>query len=209
MMHTGTICFFLAATSLTSSSDAKAYIFAHVNKKRYQGRLSRRSTATIKLYSGYCVGCLAWNDSFPPESLGCNQDENRSSVADDTPLRPQRHLSASLDVHRKSSSLLLDDSTSHDNQLFLQQLIIVLLFLELGLGVYLLSRNRYKRKKPISKKPVEVSVEILTDDTPDLYPVSSTSFEDESPDSENDFSKIRKQNQMLQKEFASVTAFWR
>ena len=74
----------VTASSSPQLSDARAYIFAHMNKcvKEHSTRIDS------SLYAGYCVGCSNWKNDLRSEPLNeCEFNRKPSSAAHDMPIR--------------------------------------------------------------------------------------------------------------------------
>eukprot|EP00985_Skeletonema_marinoi_P011165 scaffold5293_cov97-Skeletonema_marinoi.AAC.3 len=144
----------VTASSSPQLSDARAYIFAHMNKcvKEHSTRIDS------SLYAGYCVGCSNWKNGLLSEPLNeCEVNRRPSSAAHDMPIRrleqytspPTISLSDSTDVTdeliRTVKDNMEDDSHDDEDHSFVRQLIACLLLFGVTATAYL-SNNTEKRK---------------------------------------------------------------
>ena len=221
----------VTASSSPQLSDARAYIFAHMNKcvKEHSTRIDS------SLYAGYCVGCSNWKNDLLSEPLNeCEVNRRPSSAAHDMPIRrvirqspepfdelpmqmmeleqytspPTISLSDSTDVTdeliRTVKDNMEDDSHDDEDHSFVRQLIACLLLFGVTATAYL-SNNTEKRKTFNVRTPKEgLKIVIPTDIPPSLAPASPLSMDDSLPESEAEISKLREENQILQDKLAAT-----
>ena len=227
MMYTNAAVILVIASTSLPSSDARAYVFSHMNKTcvRYQPR------SDGPLYAGYCVGCSAWKHRFPSiDALRpldeCKFSKTASAEAHDMKIRRVSELPEELPTHMMemeqyvSPNTSLPDSTDvtdglrimedgnldEEGHSFVRQLIASILLFGVAATSYL-SYNTKKRNKFTIKTPKKgLKITIPTDLPPDLACATPLSIEDDLPDSKEEISTLREENQILQDKLAYYTA---
>ena len=231
-MYTSAVIILVIASTSPHSSDARAYIFAHLNKKcvRNPTRFNR------PLYAGYCVGCLAWKNGFPSiDALRpldeCNFRKMASTDAHDMNIRRVGELAGELPMHMMGMGQHVHPTTSlsdfagitggliktedgnrdEEDHSFVRHLIASLLLLGVSASsCYILSNTTKKSNKFEVKTPKkDLRIAIPTDLPPDLACATPMSMEDELPECGEEISTLRDENQILQDKLAYYTAMER
>ena len=224
MKYTNAALILLIASTSPYSSDAMAYIFAHINNSRV------RETTRINdtLYAGYCVGCATWNSSSSIDASRrlneCKDGKMSSTAAQDVPIRRVRELADELPTHMMEmeppaedftvgteglTKSLNDANLDEEDHSYIRQFIASILLFGVAATSYVLWSNTEKRNKLAIKTPKKgLEITIPTDLPPDLACATPMSTEDEVQESE-EMSTLREENQTLQDKLAYYTAMER
>ena len=225
MKYTNAALILLIASTSPYSSDAKAYIFAHMNSTR------DKDTTRINdiLYAGYCLGCATWNRSRSIDASRplneCKDGKMASSATHDIPRRRVRELADELPTHMMEmeqhvspatdfidgtdelTKSLDDANLDGEDYSYIRQFIASILLLGVAAKSYnILWNNTEKRNKLAIKTPKKgLEITIPNDLPPDLACATTVSTEDEVPESQEEMSTLREENQTLQDKLSDGT----
>ena len=227
MKYTNAALILVIASTSPYSSDAMAYIFAHMNSTCVQDTTRINDT----LYAGYCVGCATWNRSSLIDASRplneCKSGKIASTAALDIPIRRVRevanelphthmmemeqHISPAKGFTDGADGLTknLDDANlDEEDHSFSRQFIASIFLFGVAATSYIWNNTKKRNKLAIKTPKKGLEITITTDLPPDLACATPMSTEDEVQESE-EMSTLREENQTLQDKLAYYTAMER